>query len=105
MTAGPPRLQGTDGVRGVVVPDDEESRTDPAGAFLRTGRLTPAFAGLYAAAFAEEEASAGEEVVVGWDPRESRRRFHGSGRAGVSAAPAGRPSSSEPSPRPPSPWP
>ena len=86
MTAGPLRLQGTDGVRGVVVPDDEESRTDPAGAFLRTGRLTPAFAGLYAAAFAEEEVSAGEEVVVGWDPRDREGVFTGAVVRGVRRA-------------------
>ncbi len=86
MTAGPRRLQGTDGVRGVVVPDDEESRTDPVGAFLRTGRLTPAFAGLYAAAFAEEEASAGEEVVVGWDPRDREGVFTGAVMRGVRRA-------------------
>ncbi len=86
MTAGPPRLQGTDGVRGVVVPDDEESRPDPVGAFLRTGRLTPAFAGLYAAAFAEEEASAGGEVVVGWDPRDREGVFTGAVVRGVRRA-------------------
>ncbi len=83
MTAGPNRLQGTDGVRGVALPDDAESRTDPVGAFLRTGRLTPAFAGLYAAAFAEEEAHGGEEVVVGWDPRDREGVFTGAVVRGV----------------------
>lgn len=66
----PLRLQGTDGIRAVVGPDDEASQRDPLGTYLRTGRLTPAFSTLYARAFAEEEASPGEEVIVGWDPRD-----------------------------------
>ncbi len=66
----PLRLQGTDGIRAAVGPDNEASRRDPLGTYLRTGRLTPAFATLYARAFAEEETSPGEEVIVGWDPRD-----------------------------------
>lgn len=71
----PLRLQGTDGIRGAVGPDDDESRSDPLGAYLRTGFLTPAFVGLYARAFAEEEVSIGEEIIVGWDPRDRMGDF------------------------------
>ncbi len=86
MTFRPDRLQGTDGIRGVVVPDDEESRADPVGAFLQTERLTPSFAELYARAFAEEEASPGGEVIVGWDPRDREGLFTGAVVRGVQLA-------------------
>lgn len=83
MTARPDRLQGTDGIRGVVAPDDAESRSDPVGAFLRTEKLTPSFAELYARAFAEEETAPGGEVVVGWDPRDREGTFTGAVVRGV----------------------
>ncbi|MFQ5914703.1 MAG: hypothetical protein ACE5JS_16160 [Nitrospinota bacterium] len=83
MRTRPDRLQGTDGIRGVVVADDEESRSDPVGAFLRTERLTPSFAEVYARAFAEEETTPGDEVVVGWDPRDREGTFTGAVVRGV----------------------
>ena len=86
----PLRLQGTDGIRAVVGPDDEASQRDPLGTYLRTGRLTPAFSTLYARAFAEEEASPGEEVIVGWDLRDRGGDFT-KAVVGASSKPVGRP--------------
>ncbi|MDP6365059.1 MAG: hypothetical protein QF787_02765 [Nitrospinota bacterium] len=81
-----PRLQGTDGVRGLAAAADHPlaSGMDPRKAYLERGVFTEEFAELYAFAAAKwllESASEGiispNAIVVAWDPRDTEGRFYG----------------------------
>ncbi len=79
-----PRLQGTDGVRGLAVASDHPLARgiDPRKAYLERGAFTEEFAELYAFAAAKwllESAPEGiispRAIVVAWDPRDLEGRF------------------------------
>ena len=76
------RLQGTDGIRREVRPSSSPEFSDlsPLEVFLKHGVLTDAFMELYAhaqvSALMDSGAmQAGEEFVVGWDPRDPEGTF------------------------------
>ncbi len=93
MSERPSRLQGTDGVRGVMARDTDPrlEGLDPIAAFWTKGLFTPAFVTRYCFAFAREAAGPSEEVVLGWDPRDrggdfieaAVRGIRGAGRRAV----------------------
>ncbi len=95
------RLQGTDGVRGIVLPSHHESiRTlSPQEAFLERGVITEQFVELYCYCVVRcmmdwGEMGPGREVIVGWDPRDERGELtgaalRGAARAGASVLAAG----------------
>ncbi len=90
------RLQGTDGVRGPVLPGGHPSLAglSPLEAFLERGILTDGFIRLYARSCAElleeellpELPSLGKEVVVGWDPRDGEGTLSEAALRGVREA-------------------
>ncbi|MEE9256446.1 MAG: hypothetical protein V3V56_04680, partial [bacterium] len=80
-----PRLQGTDGVRGLAVSGDHPlaEGMDPIRAYSERGLLTERFAELYAYAASRwllERAPEGlispGAIVVAWDPRDEEGRFY-----------------------------
>ena len=82
MNRRPERLQGTDGIRGTVAaPDDDRlAGTSPIEAFLEHRLISSALVELYCYAFVLETiesglAKAGDEFVVGFDPRDRDRRL------------------------------
>ena len=93
MSESPPRLQGTDGVRGEVAADGDRRAAGMSAveAFVRRGLITPSFVELYCYAFAEELlesglAAPGDEIVVGYDPRDPERRLVTAALDGVAKA-------------------
>ena len=93
MSERPPRLQGTDGVRGEAAADGDRRAAglSPVEAFVRRGLVTPAFVELYCYAFAEELlesglAAPGDEIVVGYDPRDPERILVTAAHDGVAKA-------------------
>jgi phosphomannomutase len=87
------RLQGTDGVRGVVCLSSHESVRDlsPQEAFLERGMITERFVELYCHCVVRcmmewGVMDPGHEVVVGWDPRESGKALASKAADGISKA-------------------
>lgn len=90
------RLQGTDGIRGVVKPAGEMNfeKKSSLEVFLKSGFLTEEFFELYCFGFAtyllkSGRLRAGEGVAIGWDPRDltgdfTSRAVIGLRKAGVS---------------------
>ncbi len=76
------RLQGTDGIRCEVKASNtsEVAGLTPQEAFLKLGFITEEFMELYAYAYTKQlirdgRAQAGDNMVVGWDPRDPRGNF------------------------------
>jgi phosphomannomutase len=72
------RLQGTDGVRGMVVDAaDPRIQNDPVAAFREQSLLSPQFVRIYGRAFVEflksNAGMASPQVAVGYDPRDTGR--------------------------------
>ena len=93
MSERPARLQGTDGVRGeVAAPGDERLRgVTPVEAYLRHNLITPGFVELYCYAFVEDLvatglAKRGDEIVVGYDPRDRDRQLVRAAIEGIAKA-------------------
>ena len=89
----PKRLQGTDGVRGVACPADHPSVAGltPVDAFLKKGILTEEFVELYCFCYVkllEQESvwQPGQEIVIGWDPRDDQGIYHQAAIRGVCKA-------------------
>lgn len=87
------RLQGTDGVRGVVAADDDPriAGLSPSQAFLSLGLLTPAFVETYCRAFVEflrraELLPATPVIALGRDPRDRERIITDAAIRGLRAA-------------------
>ncbi len=95
MSERPSRLQGTDGVRGeVAAPGDERIvGLSPVEAFVRHNQITSEFVELYCYAFVEDLidvglARRGDEIVVGYDPRDRDRRLVRAAIEGIARADA-----------------
>ncbi len=76
------RVQGTDGIRCEVKASysSEVAGFTPQDAFLKLGFITDEFMELYAYAYIKQlinegKAQAGDDIVVGWDPRDPRGNF------------------------------
>nr|HDM59945.1 hypothetical protein [Bacillota bacterium] len=76
------RIQGTDGVRRRTLQDDasEVRGLNPLEAFLKVGAITPGFMELYGYCFIADlkrigRFQPGDQVVVGWDPRDPSGDF------------------------------
>ena len=76
------RIQGTDGIRRRTLQDDasEVRGLGPLEAFLRAGVITPRFMELYGYCFISDleridRFQPGDQVVVGWDPRDPSGDF------------------------------
>ena len=83
------RLQGTDGIRGLVAPDS--SGQHPLKFYLDQGLLTPGFFEQYCYAYGllliqESLARFGDPVVIGWDPRDPEQIFTSAAMAGLQKA-------------------
>ena len=90
------RLQGTDGVRGLVLPSDHETvrSLSPQQAFLDKGVITEQFVELYSYCVVRcmlgwGEMEQGGEVVIGRDPRDEKGTLAGAAVRGVLKAGAG----------------
>jgi phosphoglucosamine mutase len=84
----PLRVQGTDGVRGVVA---QKSELKPVDAFIEQTVITPQFAAFYAAAYVEflrtnDLLPDDADIVVGYDPRDPERKIIDAVMAGISSA-------------------
>jgi phosphoglucosamine mutase len=93
MTGRPARLQGTDGVRGEVAAlgDERLSGISPVEAFIRHRLVSPEFVELYCQAFVLDLletglAKKGDEIVVGFDPRDRDRRLLRAAIEGIARA-------------------
>ncbi|MBJ78826.1 MAG: hypothetical protein CMH80_03785 [Nitrospinae bacterium] len=92
-TASEFRIQGTDGIRCEVKASysSEVTGLTPQEAFLKLGFITEEFMELYAYAHVkrllhEGKAKAGDDVVVGWDPRDPRGNFTSAVVSGICKA-------------------
>ena len=87
------RLQGTDGIRSEVKVSssgDLENLT-PQEVFLKFGYITEEFMEIYAYAYTRQLVSAGkirvgEDVVIGWDPRDTKGDYNSAVVKGVCKA-------------------
>ncbi|OGL44607.1 MAG: hypothetical protein A2W05_06740, partial [Candidatus Schekmanbacteria bacterium RBG_16_38_10] len=86
----PERLQGTDGIRGRVLKslEPEVSGLSPLDIFLKKGIITEQFIELYTYCFVsllmkKKIAKKGEEIAVGWDPRDREGVFTGAAIRGI----------------------
>ena len=93
MSRRPDRLQGTDGIRGQVVPNDDShvEGLDPVDAFAEKALITPALVERYCRAFVEflrasELLSGNGKIAVGYDPRDPERHVVGAAIRGVNSA-------------------
>ena len=82
------RLQGTDGIRGLVSIAEPDLINDPISAFLDEGILTEEFFELYTYAYCmvlieNNFASEFDSVVIGWDPRHISGHFHKAAIRGI----------------------
>lgn len=89
----PKRIQGTDGIRKEVISskDPRVRGLSPLNAFLEKNFITEAFLELYAYAHVQYliqtgAMQPGEEVVVGWDPRDPEGFFTGAVIRGIRKA-------------------
>ena len=87
------RIQGTDGIRRPTAPDNAPRLVglSPLDAFLKEGVITPTFLQLYAYSFVENmrkmgRFSDGQQIVVGWDPRDMTGQFVGAFITGLRKA-------------------
>ncbi len=78
----PERLQGTDGIRGRVLKSSEPevSGLSPLEVFVKKGIITEQFIELYTYCFVsllmkKKIAKKGEEIAIGWDPRDKEGIF------------------------------
>ena len=89
----PERIQGTDGIRGRVLKSSEPevSGLSPLEIFLEKGIITEQFIELYTYCFVlllmkKKIAKKGEEIAVGWDPRDKGGIFTGAAIRGIRKA-------------------
>ena len=85
-----PRLQGTDGIRGMVrlSSDPVVEGLTPVEAFLNKGVITEEFMELYTYAHVTDMKDRGmmtngDEIVIGWDPRDREGRFTSAAVRGI----------------------
>jgi phosphomannomutase len=89
----PKKIQGTDGVRGMVCPSEHPlvSEFTPVEALLKKGLLTDRFIELYSFCYIKllEQKGAyqpGQEIIVGWDPRDTQGIYYQAAIRGVRKA-------------------
>jgi len=85
------RIQGTDGIRGIVRLAEDCSGSDPISVFLHEAVLTEELFELYTYAYCQELleadfASANDLAVIGWDPRDMSGSFNHSAIRGIRKA-------------------
>ena len=85
------RLQGTDGVRGRIIPETPEMTGDSIGLFREKGLITPRFVFRYVKGFCrylkeQKLAHGGDAVVLAWDPRDRQGVLIGAALGGIHAA-------------------
>ena len=75
------RIQGTDGIRReVMLTSSKDTGLTPQEIFVKLGFITKEFMEIYAYAHTKQliligKIRAGDNVVVGWDPRDPRGNF------------------------------
>ena len=84
------RLQGTDGIR-ARVGKAADYDADPLAVFLEHGLLTEEFFELYCYAYVHDliekkEMKPGEEIVIGWDPRDTKNFYTARAMSGIAKA-------------------
>ena len=65
------RIQGTDGIRATTSLGKDLPGVSPLDAFLKHNTLTDEFVELYVYCYCRQAAPAGQQVVIGWDPRDT----------------------------------
>ena len=88
MLSLPKTLQGTDGLRGRIAENEILRGQHPLVEYLDFGVLTPAFFERYTYAFGRllidfDLANSGDNVVVGWDPRDTSGNFNQAAISGI----------------------
>jgi len=84
------RLQGTDGVRRVVAPSSDYQGS-PLQTFLKKDLMTEEFFELYTYCHIKEQIALGlmqegDEVIIAWDPRDTKNFYTSKAVAGISKA-------------------